>query len=606
MEQLQTQEINSEKPVKEKNDAFKKVIRYTKRYHIFIFISMIFAIGAVVIQLIAPNVVSNMTDYILLGMGNIFNPEVGYYNTHSDVVRTGVTLIILYSIMFVIFYIQQITMARVSVKVSLSLRKDMGKKINRLPLSFLDSTQVGENLSRITNDVDALTRSLNWSVSAIITATVMIIGSLIAMFYNQWIMAFTALGSTILGFFLMAVIMGKAQKYFLAQQTELGEINAHTEEYFTGHTVLKTNNARGRVSKIFDTKNHKLYTSSWKAQFYGGVMIPLMFFLGNLAFVTVSIVGGVLAFNGTITFGVIIAFMLYVDLFTRPLGDIAQAMMEMQTMNAAAKRIFDLLEEPEMSDDANLDMINHAEIKGDVQFKNVQFGYKEDTPIIHNFSVDIKAGSKVAIVGPTGAGKTTMVNLLMRFYDIGAGDIKIDNKSIYELRRNDVASSFSMVLQDSWIFNGTIKENLLYNMNIPREMEEVILNQACKSVGIDHFINTLPNGYETVLDDNSDVSEGQKQLLTIARAMIKDAPLLILDEATASVDTRTELIVKEAMDKLTVGKTSFIIAHRLSTIKNADLILVMNKGDIVESGTHNELLEKEGFYAELYNSQFTN
>ena len=259
-----------------------------------------------------------------------------------------------------------------------------------------------------------------------------------------------------------------------------------------------------------------------------------------------------------------------------------------------------------MSDDANLDMINHAEIKGDVQFKNVQFGYKEDTPIIHNFSVDIKAGSKVAIVGPTGAGKTTMVNLLMRFYDIGAGDIKIDNKSIYELRRNDVASSFSMVLQDSWIFNGTIKENLLYNMNIPREMEEVILNQACKSVGIDHFINTLPNGYETVLDDNSDVSEGQKQLLTIARAMIKDAPLLILDEATASVDTRTELIVKEAMDKLTVGKTSFIIAHRLSTIKNADLILVMNKGDIVESGTHNELLEKEGFYAELYNSQFTN
>jgi len=336
MEQLQTQEINSEKPVKEKNDAFKKVIRYTKRYHIFIFISMIFAIGAVVIQLIAPNVVSNMTDYILLGMGNIFNPEVGYYNTHSDVVRTGVTLIILYSIMFVIFYIQQITMARVSVKVSLSLRKDMGKKINRLPLSFLDSTQVGENLSRITNDVDALTRSLNWSVSAIITATVMIIGSLIAMFYNQWIMAFTALGSTILGFFLMAVIMGKAQKYFLAQQTELGEINAHTEEYFTGHTVLKTNNARGRVSKIFDTKNHKLYTSSWKAQFYGGVMIPLMFFLGNLAFVTVSIVGGVLAFNGTITFGVIIAFMLYVDLFTRPLGDIAQAMMELQTMNAAA------------------------------------------------------------------------------------------------------------------------------------------------------------------------------------------------------------------------------------------------------------------------------
>ncbi|MCL2522761.1 MAG: ABC transporter ATP-binding protein/permease [Erysipelotrichales bacterium] len=604
MEQMQTQENLEEMKVKEKNDTFMKVVRYTKKYHPFIIISLAFAIGAVFIQLIAPSLVRDMTNYILEGIGIGF--VTGEYSTHANVVRTGVTLIILYSVMFVIFYIQQITMARVSVKVSLNLRTDMGRKINRLPLSYLDSTQVGENLSRITNDVDSLTRSLNWSASAIITATVMIIGSLIFMFVNQWLMALTALGSTIFGFFLMGVIMGKAQKYFVAQQAELGDINAHTEEYFTGHTVLKTNNARTRVSGAFDTKNHKLYNSSWKAQFYGGLMIPLMFFLGNLAFVTVSIVGGVLAFNGTITFGVIIAFMLYVDLFTRPLGDIAQAMMEMQTMNAAAKRIFELLEQPEMSDDESLESIDHSEIKGDVQFKNVKFGYNEDTPIIHNFSVDIKAGSKVAIVGPTGAGKTTLVNLLMRFYDIGGGDITIDKQSIYKLRRNDVASSFSMVLQDSWIFNGTIKENLLYNMNIPKELEETILDQTCKAVGIDYFINTLPNGYETVLDDNSDVSEGQKQLLTIARAMIKDAPLLILDEATASVDTRTELIVKEAMDKLTSDRTSFIIAHRLSTIKNADMILVMNKGDIVESGTHAELLEKEGFYAELYNSQFTN
>jgi len=597
-------EITDKVVDKPKKGSLGKLLLYTGKYNWLIFLSLFLAIGAVVIQIIAPTLVSNMTDYLI---GGIFGSALtGSYDAHADVVRVGTTLIIMYGVMFLIGYIQQITMAKVSVQVGLQLRTDLGTKINKLPLSYLDSTQVGDTLSRITNDVDSLTRSLNWSASAVITSTIMIIGSITMMFIHQWLMALVAIGSTIVGFVLMGLIMKKAQKYFMAQQNEIGEINAHTEEYFTGHTILKTNNARKRVSAIFDAKNKQLYNSSWKAFFFGGLMMPLMFFLSNFAFVSVSIVGAVLVFNPTnpLTFGVIIAFMLYVDLLTRPLGDIAQAMMEMQTMNAAAVRIFELLETPNLPDDNVLAPLDQSEILGAVDFDHISFGYKADIPVIHDFSADIKAGSNVAIVGPTGSGKTTLVNLLMRFYDIGTGDIKIDGQSIYSLRRKDVSSLFSMVLQDSWVFSGTIRENLIYNMDIPLELQQHVLDQTCQAVGIDYFINTLPNGYDTVLDDNSDISEGQKQLLTIARAMIKDAPLLILDEATASVDTRTEVIVKEAMDKLTIGKTAFIIAHRLSTIKTADVILVIKEGNIVEKGTHEELLALNGFYYELYNAQF--
>ena len=452
----------------------------------------------------------------------------------------------------------------------------------------------------MTNDVDAIGQTLSQSLGTIISAVTMLAGSLVMMLYNSWILALTAIAASLLGFVLMMVIMKHSQKYFGQQQKELGKINGHIEEVYTGHNIVKVYNGSREAKRVFEESNTTLYQSAWKSQFLSGLMMPVMSFVGNLGYVAVCVVGAALAVNGTISFGVIVAFMLYVRLFTQPLSQIAQSMNNLQRTAAASERVFTLLEEPELErEDEKKPMLQC--IEGSVSFDHVKFGYNPDKPVIHDFSATVKSGQKVAIVGPTGAGKTTMVNLLMRFYELDGGEIRIDNTPIQRVPRENVHAQFGMVLQDTWLFEGTIRENIVYSK--PGVTDEQV-KEACKTVGLHRFIKTLPNGYDTVLNDKASLSEGQKQLLTIARAMIQDAPLLILDEATSSVDTRTERMVQQAMDRLTSGRTSFVIAHRLSTIKNADLILVMKDGDIVESGTHAELLKNGGFYAELYNSQF--
>ena len=577
-----------------------KLIQFCRPWYGWIVITFIFAVGAVILQLIGPRLVGDMVDHIIY---MISFGQWGNAGGYPAIVNIGTILVIIYSVMFVLSYIQQLIMAWVTAKLQERLRRKMSEKINRLPLSRLDRTPTGDTLSRITNDVDMVTMTLNYTAVTFISATTMLIGAAIFMFITNWIMALVAITTSLFAFFLMAVIMKRSQIHFQRQQKELGDVNSHIEEYFSGHTAVRTNNARQKTSLRFDRFNDALFTSAWKSQFYGGLMVPLMSFLGQFALVAVMIAGGILAFNGTITFGVVVAFMIYVNLFTQPLSDLAQSAMDTQSTVAATDRIFELLNADEMEEENHLtDAIGPA--KGNVNFQNVRFGYFEGKPVINDFTADIKSGSKVAIAGPTGAGKTTIVNLLMKFYKLDSGDIKIDGISINEMRRGNVTSLFSMVLQDAWLFRGTIRENLLYNMKVAKDKEQELLDQATRAAGMDHFIKALPNGYDTILDEKANVSDGQKQLLTIARAMIKDAPLLILDEATSSVDTRTEALVKDAMEKLTHGRTSFVIAHRLSTIKNADLILVMDKGDIVESGTHSELLNKNGFYAELYNSQF--
>ena len=472
-----------------------------------------------------------------------------------------------------------------------------------MPLKYFDSPSIGDVLSRVTNDVDMIGQTLNQSVTTFVTAVVMLVGSVIMMFVTNWIMAFTAIGSSLIGFVFMFLIMGKSQKYFARQQQYLGDINGHIEESYAGHNVVKAYNAEGNVKKTFNEINYKLYTSAWKSQFFSSLMQPLMAFIGNLGYVAVCVVGAVLLVNGTIAdYGTIIAFTLYVRLFTSPLSQLAQAFTSMQTAAAASERVFEFLEEPQLSDESGKTAYLAPEnVRGDVTFEHVRFGYDEDRVIIHDFSAEAKAGQKIAIVGPTGAGKTTMVNLLMRFYEVNGGCIKIDGIPTNELTRENVHDLFCMVLQDTWLFDGTIRENVVYSKENVSD-EEVV--RACKAVGLDHFVRTLPHGYDTVLDDKANLSAGQKQLVTIARAMIENAPMLILDEATSSVDTRTEELIQKAMDKLTVGRTSFIIAHRLSTIRNADLILVMKDGDIIEKGSHEQLLAQNGFYAELYNSQF--
>ncbi|MCL2371741.1 ABC transporter ATP-binding protein/permease [Candidatus Saccharibacteria bacterium] len=592
----------SEEKTQKKKANFKQtlvaLLTYCKPWYPGIVIALVFAIGSAILQVVAPRQVERMTDYMINGLMGL-NPD-----WYSGVVAVGVLLIVIYAVSFVLGYTQQFIMALISARLARRLRGDMSQKINKLPLAHLDKTPTGDTLSRITNDVDTVTRTFNWSAATIITAVTLMVGATIMMFITNWLMALTAIGAALIGFMLMGAIASKSQKYFVRQQAELGEVNGHIEEYFSGHSVIKVNNARGQSSERFDHFNEKLYTSAWKSQFYGSVLFPLMSLLGSLAFVAVAAVGGYLVFNDHITFGVIVSFLIYVQLFTNPLGEMAQAVMEMQSTVAASDRVFELLNTNEMENESKLAKASNEKIKGAVKFQNVKFSYQPNKPIIKDFTVNVKGGSKVAIVGPTGAGKTTLVNLLMKFYKVDDGDITIDGTSINEIRRGNVSNMFSMVLQDAWIFSGTIKENLLYNMKVDKKDEQEILDRAAEATGLDHFIKTLPSGYETVLDEKADISDGQKQLLTIARAMIKDAPLLILDEATSSVDTRTEVIVKTAMDKLARGRTSFVIAHRLSTIKNADLIIVMDKGDIVETGTHEGLLKKKGFYSELYNSQF--
>ena len=519
---------------------------------------------------------------------------------YKAIVDIAVFLVIIYSVGAVLSYVQGYIMNSVTQRVCKSLRNDISRKINRLPLRYFDNTLFGDVLSRVTNDVDAIAQSLNQSVISLVTSFTMLIGVLVMMFTINWIMALTVIGATIVGFGFMMLIMSKSQKYFLAQQRNLGAINGHVEEIYSGHNVVKVLGGEKQAKRTFNEINGKLYASGWKSQFLSGLMMPLMNFVGNFGFVAVCVVGGVLAIqNGAGFIGTIISFMIYVRLFTNPLSQIAQGMNSMQSAAAASERVFEFLNEEELSPDAPVTELK--EIRGEVEFKNVRFGYDPERTIINDFSAHVYPGQKVAIVGPTGAGKTTMVNLLMRFYEVNGGSITIDGVDIKDLTRENIHDLFGMVLQDTWLFEGTVRDNIVYSKTDAPD-EKVI--KAAKAAGLDHFIRTLPHGYNTVLDDKTSISAGQKQLITIARAMVEDAPMLILDEATSSVDTRTEVLIQEAMDTLTKGRTSFVIAHRLSTIKNADLILVMKDGDVIESGNHNELMDKGGFYSDLYNSQF--
>ncbi|MFJ5760865.1 ABC transporter ATP-binding protein [Neobacillus sp. NPDC093182] len=574
--------------------TFRQLISYCKVYLPLIIIALLLAMAGAIFNIIGPEFLNQITDLITEGMLTSIDLDA--------VVNVAAILAFLYSLGALFNYIQGYIMATVTQRVSKNLRTDISTKINRLPLKYFDSTSTGDVLSRITNDVDMIGQTMNQSLGALVSAVTMFLGSLIMMFYTNWIMAISAIVSTFIGFALMTFIISKSQKYFAQQQKELGKLNGHIEEIYSGHHVVKVYNGENNAKETFHEINTRLYDSAWKSQFMSGLMMPLMMFVGNFGYVVVSIVGAVLAVNDVISFGVIVAFMIYIRLFTQPLTQIAQAATNLQSTAAASERVFEFLAEEELANESE----KHERLEsaiGDVEFKNVRFGYSEDKMVINNFSATAKSGQKVAIVGPTGAGKTTLVNLLMRFYEVNGGEILIDGVPTNKLTRANIHDVFSMVLQDTWLFEGTIRENIVYSRNGVSDKE---IEEACKAVGLHHFIKTLPKGYDTILDDKANLSAGQKQLITIARAMIEHKPLLILDEATSSVDTRTEVLIQQAMDKLTVGKTSFVIAHRLSTIKNADLILVMKDGDIIESGNHEELLQKNGFYAELYNSQFEN
>ena len=582
-----------EKP-KDLIGTWKKLLGYCKKYIAFIVIALLCAVGGTVLTLIGPDKLSEITKYIQAGLmsGNV---------DLDAVTKVALTLVCFYATSWLLSAMQSFIMATITQKVSKSMRHDISHKINRLPMWYYNRTSTGDVLSRVTNDVDTIGQSLNQSIGSLITQIVLFFGSLIMMLKTNWLMALTAVVATIIGLVLMVAIMSRSQKYFTRQQKNLGLLNGHVEEIYAGHTIVKAYNGEAQAEKEFDRLNSNLRQSGFKAHCLSGLMMPLMTFIGNFAYVAVCIVGGTLAINGTIGIEVIVAFMLYVRYFTQPLSQISQSMQSLQSAAAAGERVFEFLEAEEMEDESEK-TTKLQNVKGTVEFKNVKFGYEDsDKTVINNFSATAKAGQKIAIVGPTGAGKTTMVNLLMRFHEIQSGEILIDGVSTKDITRENVHDQFCMVLQDTWLFEGTVKENLIYST--PNVSDEKI-REACKAVGLDHFIRTLPQGYDTVLSDQVNLSQGQKQQLTIARAMIADKPMLILDEATSSVDTRTEIQIQNAMDQLMHGRTSFVIAHRLSTIKNSDLILVMKDGDIIESGKHEELLEKGGFYAELYNSQF--
>ena len=514
----------------------------------------------------------------------------------------SIILAIIYLLNSLFIYIEGIIMAYVGIGYSKKLRENISRKINRLPLKYFDSHETGDVLSRVTNDVDTIGINMSNTITSLVTNVTLFLGSIVMMFVTNWVMALTAIFASVFGFFVSFVLLKKSQKYFVQRQKELGDLNGHIEEIYSGHNVVKAYNGEECALAEFDEINDRLYDCNRKSQFLSGIMQPLMNFIGNFGYVAVCVVGALLVMNGKTTFGVIVAFMIYVRLFTNPLSRIAQAMTTMQSILAAAERVFEFTGEEELSSEEGIKgKIKKSDAKGNIEFKNVSFGYDKEKTIIKDFSAKVKSGEKIAIVGPTGAGKTTMVNLLMKFYEINSGDIIIDGVSIKELTRENVHELFCMVLQNTWLFDGSIKDNIRYNCE---NVSDDTIWEACRIVGIDHFINTLPGGIDSIVGDNDIISSGQKQLITIARGMIEDAPFLILDEATSNVDTRTEELVQKAMDKLTKGRTSFIIAHRLSTIKNADLILVMNEGNIVEQGNHEELLKKNGFYAKLYNSQF--
>ena len=634
----------------EKSKDFKgsmlKIIKSLKPWSKGITISLVLAFISAILSLIAPNKLSNLTDYITEGITPriseerineiMNNPSIPYqdkqkafalmassdkpitskldelpasiYNEIKPIMNMekikniSLVLAVIYIISAVFGYIEQIIMANVSNSYAREMRQSIIKKINKLPLVYFDTHETGDMLSRITNDVDTMSHSMNDSLSSLLANITLFIGSIIMMFVTNPIMAVTGIVASIIGFAFMFLILGKSQKYFIERQEKLGKLNGYIEEIYSAHNIVTSYNGVKETNKEFDKLNEGLFTCSRKSQFLSGIMPPLMGFVGNLGYVAICVVGALLTTNGIISFGVIVAFMIYVRMFTNPLNQIAQSLTSFQSTAAAGERVFEFLDETEMTSEKDFTKnLTRNEVSGKIEFRNVRFGYNKDKTIINNFSAIAKPGQKIAIVGPTGAGKTTMVNLLMKFYEIDEGDILIDDVSLKELTRENIHDLFIMVLQDTWLFDGTIAENIRYNNETITEEE---IWEACKIVGVDHLISTLPGGINAEIGDNDIISSGEKQLITIARGMTKNAPFLILDEATSNVDTRTEELVAKAMDKLTEGRTSFIIAHRLSTIKNADLILVMDKGNIVEQGTHEELMKQNGFYAKLYNSQF--
>ena len=582
-----------EKP-KNVKSSMLELLRYLKPWYKPIVISLIFSLVGTLLTIIAPDKLADLTNNISDGLQTGIDMDL--------IIKSILIILAIYISANLVTCAASYIMITVMQKLAWSMRTSISQKINKLPLKFFDKVTVGDVLSRITNDVDTISSALNSSITTLVQAVVQFVGVTIIMFATSGRLALTAIGSSILGFVLMFFIVSRSRKYFRQQQQNLGDMNGHVEEMYSGHNIVRAYGATAQSKKEFDRINDNLYNSAWKSQFFSGMLMPLMGFVGNLGYVAVCIVGATLTMNGAIRFGTVIAFISYVKLFTNPLSQISQAVSSLMSAGAAGERVFGFLAEEEMPDDSGCTAhIDH--VRGKVEFENVRFGYDEDKPIIHDFSADIEPGQKVAIVGYTGAGKTTMVNLLMRFYELWSGQIKIDGVLVSQMRRSDVHAMFGMVLQDTWLFDGTYRENIAYGK--PGVTDEQI-EAACKLVGLDHYIKTLPKGYDTELNDRSSLSAGQRQLLTIARAMVENAPMIILDEATSSVDTRTEVLVQKAMDRLTRGRTSFVIAHRLSTIRDADLILVMDKGDIVESGTHEQLLEKGGLYKELYTSQFEN
>lgn len=588
--------VNSSRMVGDRPDNFgqamAKLARYCARWKVPIIVAVVLAMGGACLNIAGPSQLERITDLITAGMATGIDLPA--------VVRICLLLVGLYVAGYVLNIVQGIIMSMVTQKVSRSLRADIDQKINRVPLRYFDSTSIGNVLSRVTNDVDLVGQTLNHSLGTTVSAGTTFLGALVMMFWTNWIMALAAVLSTLLGFGACLTIIVASQKYFSLQQQELGRLNGHIEEAYSGQNVIKAFNAETEFRGVFRQMNKVLYDCAWKSQFLSGLMQPLMMFVGNFGYVVVCVVGAALALNGHISFGVIVAFMVYIRQFTQPLSQLSMTATSFQSTAAASERVFEFLDEAELEDESDKTPVLQN-VRGDVEFKNVRFGYTPKRTIIKDFSAKVKAGQKVAIVGPTGAGKTTMVNLLMRFYEVDSGEILIDGIPTQSVPRENVHEQFCMVLQDTWLFSGTIRENITY---AKQGVTDEQIEQACRAVGLHHFVMTLPDGYDTVLGENVDLSAGQKQLMTIARAMVQDSPMLILDEATSSVDTRTEVVIQRAMDKLMEGRTSFVIAHRLSTIRNSDLILAMRDGNIVESGTHESLLAKGGFYAELYNSQF--
>ena len=582
--------------VDEKPKSFKSsmlsLLCYLKPWHAAIIISLILSLGSTALTLIAPDKMADLTNSIAAGLTTGIDMD--------GIKQAIIAILIIYVGSGLLSCIASYTMITVMQKLAWSLRDSISKKINRMPLKYFDRVSIGDILSRITNDVDTLSSTLNSSITTLVQGVVQFVGVTIIMFATNAVMSLAAIGSSLIGFVFMFTVIKKSRKYFRQQQKNLGDMNGHVEEMYSGQDIVRVYGATAQAKAEFKRINGNLYESAWKSQFFGGLMMPFMGFIGNFGYVAVCVVGAALTMSGTISFGVIVSFIAYVRLFTNPLSQIAQAATQLMSAGAAGERVFGFLEEEELSDDRACTAYPEK-VTGEVTFDHVRFGYDEDKPVINDFSARVLPGQKIAIVGHTGAGKTTMVNLLMRFYELWSGEIRIDGVPISEMKRSDVHALFGMVLQDTWLFEGTYRENIVYGKeNVTDEQ----VRSACKAVGMDHFIMTLPNGYDTVLSDRSSLSAGQRQLLTIARAMVENAPMIILDEATSSVDTRTEALVQQAMYKLTEGRTSFVIAHRLSTIRDADLILVMEKGDVVESGTHEQLLKKDGLYKELYYSQF--